>query len=197
MLGTQHINMDRRTIVELTDLAARIMMESGLDWAGARKKAADRLGIAAGAAAQVDERDVHAALRAHQALYAPDSAGTLRALQEAALLVMRKLHDFEPRLEGAIAAGVVTAHSAIELTVEVDSEKDLEHHLLNANISFEVLTVKRSNTVKYRCAGSDPVVLIAANIRGQRSHKYRGTASNNSLTLGQLESLLNATTASD
>lgn len=182
--------MDRRSRAALADLAARIMTESGLDWTSARTKAAKRLGMAPGQASQVDAAEIQAALRAHQALYLPASTEQLRQLREAAAHAMRLLEDFDPQLIGAVAEGIITEHSPIELTVQVDSEKDLEHRLLNAGVGYAVQSRQGTKSVQYRCADREPMVFITANIRGGAGAATGNSRSAPRISLRELEALL-------
>lgn len=182
--------MDKRTRAALADLAARIMAESGLNWTDARTKAAKRLGVEPGVASHIDASEIQAALRAHQALYLPEAADVLRQLRQAAVHAMRVLQDFDPRLVGAVAEGTITEHSPIELLVRADSEKDLEHRLINAGIGYAVQSRPNASAVKYRCADSEPVVLITANIRGGAAHAHEKAGSTPRISLRDLEALL-------
>ena len=182
--------MDRRTRAALSDLAARIMAESGLDWMDARTKAAKRLGIAPGVARQIDATEIQTALRTHQALYQPHAADLLHQRREAAAHAMRVLADFDPWLVGPVAEGTITEHSPIELLVWTDSEKEVEHRLLNGGIGFTVQSRPNVNFVTYRCDDSEPVVLITANIRGGAGQAPAKAGSAVRLSLRDLEALL-------
>lgn len=182
--------MDRKQRAELSDIAARIMMESGLDWSRARMKAAKRIGVTLAEASQIAETEIRAALQAHQSLYCPDTADQLRELREAALQAMRLLEDFEPLLIGDVAEGTITEHSPIELMVSVDSEKDLEHRLLNVGVGYSAQSTRHDACVLFECSESEPKVLITANIR---SGKHRQSGSGNAtarFNLRELEALL-------
>ncbi|MBL8515912.1 MAG: hypothetical protein JNM76_02990 [Betaproteobacteria bacterium] len=185
--------MDRRTRLELSNLTARLMMESGVSWLDARAKAARRLGIPPGLASQVDEVDVRDALRAHQSLFLPNEPAQLHHLRAAALHVMKLLADFGPVLVGAIAEGVVTAHTPIELVIIADSEKDVEHRLLSAGVGYEIVSSRGAQAVQFRCAESEPVVLITANIRARRVTSSRRREQAQRLNIQQLEHLLGRT----
>lgn len=184
--------MDRRARIELAELAARNMAESGLDWQSARTKAARRLGVTDSQAKRVEETDIRQALSAYQQLFEPDSAETLRRLREAALQVMHKLEPFQPRLHGAVAAGIVTDHTPIEVTTCVDSEKELETYLLNAGIDFDVVAAACGEYVRYRCDGADPVIVITANIRRPSGTRRRPADEVAPLSVRELEALLSS-----
>jgi hypothetical protein len=178
--------MDRRTRLEMADLAARIMVESGVSWSEARAKAARRLGIGAGSARQIEEHEILGALQSHQSLFVPDQAAQVRQLREAALQAMRLLSTFNPRLRGAVAEGVVTSHTPIEIVLQADSEKDIEHLLLNAGVGYRI-TSSGMDVVHYRCEEMEPVVLLIANIRNQRDRSSGGTSGSKRLSSAMLD----------
>lgn len=184
--------MDRRTRIELAALAARIMAESGLDWLDARAKAARRLGVDPGNAKHVEESDITQALLAHQELFDAGADLTLERLRRAALQVMRQLAQFNPILHGAVAAGAVTDHTPIELSIQVDSEKELETLLLNAGIEFDVVAAVAGDFVRYCCDGAQPVVVITANIRNRGRNSGRAAEHAAPLSTRDLEALLAA-----
>jgi hypothetical protein len=106
----------------VADEAARVMSEHGIrDFALAKRKAAERLGLRGRAAlpsnAQVQER-----LVARQRLFEPDELGArIAKLRRLATDVMAQLEEFRPKLVGAVLDGTATINSAIELHVFSDS----------------------------------------------------------------------------
>ena len=107
---------------QVADEAARVMAEHGIrDFALAKRKAAERLGLGARGAlpsnAQVQER-----LAARQRLFEPDvHDARIAKLRRVAADVMGSLEQFRPRLVGAALDGTATINSAIELHVFSDS----------------------------------------------------------------------------
>jgi hypothetical protein len=101
--------------------AARILAEhGGGDPAGARRKAAQRLGAR-------DERDlpneaeIEAALAQHRRLFGGGASGDrLRELRAAALEAMAFFAAFSPRLVGAVLDGSAGAHDPVQLLVHAD-----------------------------------------------------------------------------
>lgn len=182
--------MDRRTRIELSNLSAAIMAESGVDWLAARTKAARSLGLAQGEARQVTEADILSALQTRQLLFSPGAAADLLHLRKAALQVMRLLREFEPLLIGAIAQGTVTPYTPIEIQVQVDSDKDLELLLLNSGVGYDVAPTSGPYVVNYRCDRTEPVVLITANIRASAGNPRRGRSYPEALGLRDLEALV-------
>jgi len=124
----------RRIAIE----AARLMTESGLrDYAHAKSRAAQRLGIADEAALPKNS-EIEEALREHQRLFQRDAQPrTLRHLRDVASRAMRFFRDYEPRLVGAVLEGNADAHSAVCLHLYSDRAEDVIAHLRDHDIPYE------------------------------------------------------------
>ncbi|MGI9024996.1 MAG: hypothetical protein ACR2GP_05365 [Burkholderiaceae bacterium] len=135
---------DRPTLRdEIAAVAARLIAEDGMDYAGAKRRAVRELtGDARERLASdcmPDNAAVEAAVRAHQALFMADTQPVrLASLRRTAVEVMRFLDAFEPCLTGAAFNGTAGEHSDVHLLVFNDNAKDIEIFLLNAGIEFEV-----------------------------------------------------------
>ena len=135
---------DRPTLRdELAAVAARLIAEDGMDYAGAKRRAVRELtGDAREKLASdcmPDNATVEAAVRAHQALFMADTQpARLASLRRSAVEVMRFLDAFQPFLTGAAFNGTAGEHSDVHLLVFNDNAKDIEIFLLNAGIDFEV-----------------------------------------------------------
>jgi hypothetical protein len=107
---------------QVADEAARVMAEHGIrDFALAKRKAAERLGLGARGAlpsnAQIQER-----LAARQRLFEPAvHDARIAKLRRLAADVMGLLEEFRPRLVGAVLDGTATINSVIELHVFSDA----------------------------------------------------------------------------
>jgi hypothetical protein len=127
---------------ELAVAAARLIAEEGCDYRQAKQRALHEV-LGAGADARgvlPDNAEIELELRRHLALYAADThPALLAALRRTAASVMTQLESFRPHLVGAILNGTATEHSDVELHLFTDSAKDVELHLLNAGIDFDVL----------------------------------------------------------
>ncbi len=131
---------------EIAAAAARLIAEDGLDYAGAKRRAVREVLGDVGQAPRdclPDNDHVQAAVREHQALFMADSQpARLLALRCVARDVMRFLVDADlglaPFVTGAVVNGTAGEHSDVHLQVFDDNAKDLEIHLLNAGIDFEV-----------------------------------------------------------
>src|ERR1700740_1505097 len=87
----------------LAQEAARLMAEHGIrDFLIAKRKAAERLGVMDGAALLPKNSEIESELGEYQRLFGGQSHFiALNAQRRAALLAMRYLQEFEPRLVGA------------------------------------------------------------------------------------------------
>lgn len=128
-------------MLEIAAHAARLIAEEGLDYAGAKRKAARALaGDGADARALLpDNALVESELRRYLSTFAADThPAQLTALRRLALQWMRQLEPFNPHLVGAVLNGTATEHSDIHLQLFTDSAKDVEIFLLNQGIEFDV-----------------------------------------------------------
>lgn len=120
--------------------AARLMVESGIqDFLLAKRKAAERYGVADGTALPRNT-EIEAALVAYQRLFGGGlHAGNLRQLREAAVQAMQWLAQFQPRLVGPVLAGTATANSDVQLHLFCDRPEAVHLMLLDRHLPFEVV----------------------------------------------------------
>lgn len=130
---------DART--EVAAAAARLIAEDGLDFATAKNKAAQAL-FGAGANLRSllpDNSKVELELRRYLTTFAPERhRGTLTALRELAVMMMRRLAQFNPHLVGAVLNGTATEHSNLHLHLFTDDAKAVELFLLEQGVDFDV-----------------------------------------------------------
>jgi len=119
--------------------SARIMAEHGIrDFLVAKRKAAERFGVTDGAVLPKNT-EIEEALAEYQRLFGREShVESLHAQRRAALLAMRRLHRFEPRLVGAVLSGTATEHSDVQLHLFADSPESVALSLLDQGIRHEV-----------------------------------------------------------
>jgi hypothetical protein len=108
---------------QLADEAARLMAEHGIqDFAQAKRKAAERLGVRAGEGALPSNAQVQECLVERQRIFEPEVHDRrLAKLRLVAANVMGLLDGFRPKLVGAVLEGTATQTSAIELHVFSDA----------------------------------------------------------------------------
>lgn len=122
---------------EMAAVAARFVVDEGLDFAAAKRQASRQMGLPA-RAPWPDNAVLEAAVREHIAVFCADTqALELRALRELALAWMERLHDFQPHLGGAVWHGTATRHSDIYLHLFCDDPKAAELALLNRQVGYE------------------------------------------------------------
>ena len=96
--------------------AARIMAEHGVaDFRVAKARAAERLGARASGPLP-SNAEVEAALAERNRIFRPTAQnGLVQGLRRAAMQVMERLTEFQPRLVGPVLSGQATEHSPIDL----------------------------------------------------------------------------------
>ena len=135
-----HADAASRLRHEIALRAARLIAEDGLDYGGAKRRAArDLLGNQRVSGDMLpDNALVEAEVRSYQELFQSDTQpARLLELRLLALRIMEFLKDFSPFLVGAVANGTAGEHSDIRLQLYCDSAKDVEMLLLNHGIDFE------------------------------------------------------------
>ena len=125
---------------EIAAAAARLVVDEGLEYAGAKRKAARSLGRAAGRSVELPSNEqIEDEVREHLALFNADSQpAELLALRRLALLWMTRLTEFRPHLAGAVWRGTATRLSAIHLDLYCDDAKSAEIALINQGVDYDV-----------------------------------------------------------
>jgi hypothetical protein len=108
---------------QLAEEAARLMVEHGIrDFALAKRKAAERLGVRAGAGALPSNAQIQERVVERQRIFEPDGRDQrLAKLRSIATDVMQILDEFRPKLVGGVLDGTATVSSSIELHVFSDA----------------------------------------------------------------------------
>ncbi|HRD95394.1 MAG TPA: hypothetical protein PLA97_03200 [Rubrivivax sp.] len=121
--------------------AARLVVEEGMEYAAAKRKAARDFGSRPEMPSNEQLED---AVREHIELFCADSQPIeLRALRETALVWMRRLAEFRPHLSGAVWRGTATRLSAVLLDLYCDDPKAAEIALINAGVAYDVASLNR------------------------------------------------------
>lgn len=130
-----------RTDEEVLAAAARLVVEEGLEYASAKRRAVRDLGRRGGGRAPElpSNESVEEAVREHLALFCADTQpAELAALRGIARQWMLRLAEFRPHLSGAVWRGTATRLSAVHLELFCDDGKAAEIALLNAGVRYEV-----------------------------------------------------------
>jgi hypothetical protein len=125
---------------ELLELAARLVVEEGMDYGPAKRKAAQLAGHGRTRAGALPDNDrLEDAVREHIALFCADTQGAeLDALRRVALDWMQRLERFRPHLTGAVWRGTATRLSPVQLQLFCDDAKSAEIALLDLGVRYAV-----------------------------------------------------------
>jgi hypothetical protein len=128
---------------EIAAAAARLVVEDGLEYGPAKRRAARDLGRGASRSVHMpDNNAVEAAVREYLALFCADTQpAELAALREVAALWMARLAEFRPHLTGAVWRGTATRLSAVHLQLYCDDCKSAEIALINQGVDYDVGSV--------------------------------------------------------
>lgn len=134
--------MQQELSQEIAAVAARLVVEEGLDYGAAKRRAVKELGAPARAALP-DNDAVQEQVRAYLALFRADTQpAELLALRELALAWMQRLAEFRPHLTGAVWNGTATRLSDVYLQLFCDDPKSAEIALINQGVAFEARQVR-------------------------------------------------------
>ena len=134
--------MQQELSQEIAAAAARLVVEEGLDYGAAKRRAVKELGAPARAALP-DNDAVQEQVRAYLALFRADpQPAELLALRELALAWMQRLAEFRPHLTGAVWNGTATRLSDVYLQLFCDDPKSAEIALINQGVAFEARQVR-------------------------------------------------------
>jgi hypothetical protein len=126
--------------VTLAQAAARLVVDDGLEYGAAKRKAARELGRRGGGRRTElpSNEAIEDEVRDYLALFQADTQpAELASLRRLALQWMQRLAEFRPHLSGAVWRGTATRRSAIQIELYCDDPKAAEIGLLDRRISFE------------------------------------------------------------
>jgi hypothetical protein len=124
---------------EIASIAARLVVDEGMEYAQAKRKAARQFGPPArGRPEWPSNEQVEDEVRAYLELFhAATQPAELRALRALALRWMQRLAAFRPHLGGAVWRGTATRLSAIHLDLYCDDSKAAEIELINQGVAYD------------------------------------------------------------
>ena len=127
---------------EIAACAARLVVEEGLEYGAAKRRAVKTLGLPQRTALPSNdlvEEQVHDYIELFCSETQPQELAALRAH---ALQWMTRLQEFRPHVGGAVWRGTATRLSDIYLQLFCDDSKSTEIALINMNLTYDVTTVK-------------------------------------------------------
>lgn len=143
---------------ELASAAAKLVVEEGMEYGPAKRRAARVLGRHSVRTAELPSNEaVEDEVRAYLDLFCADTQpAELITLRRLALAWMERLAEFRPHLAGAAWRGTATRLSALHIDLYCDDSKAAEIGLLNLGIDYDVESQSRSG-------GGEPIeVLVVA-----------------------------------
>lgn len=132
--------MTSRLTDEIAAAAAQAVVEDGLEYAAAKRRAARQIAGRAWRPGDLPRNEVvEDAVREHLATFHADTQpAELRALRRLAARWMQRLAAHRPHLSGAVWRGTATRRSAIHLDLYCDDPKGTEIDLINQGIDYDV-----------------------------------------------------------
>jgi hypothetical protein len=125
---------------EIAATAARLVVEEGMEYGAAKRKAARQTQrrVRPGSELPSNER-VEDEVRAYLELFCADTQpAELLVLRRIAARWMQRLAEFRPHLSGAVWRGTATRQSSIHLDLYCDDPKGAEIALINQGIDYDV-----------------------------------------------------------
>lgn len=135
--------------LEIAATAARLVVEEGLEFGPAKRRAVRELALPARQALPDNELLENEVIDYVQLFCADTQPQELPALRRLALEWMQRLQDFRPHLSGAVWRCTATRLSDIYIQLFCDDSKQAELVLLDNGVRFEVSAVSgfRGDTV--------------------------------------------------
>lgn len=131
--------MNAASMEAIASAAAQLVVEEGMEYASAKRKAARQLAGRPLRTALPGDDAVENEVRNYLALFCADTQPMeLRALRELAVQWMDRLAAHRPHLAGAVWRGTATRRSAVLLDLYCDDPKGTEIDLINMGIDYDV-----------------------------------------------------------
>ena len=122
--------------------AARLIVEEGLEYGAAKRRAARDLGVNARNGELPGNDEIEDEVRAYLDLFHADTQpAELAELRRIAALWMERLAEFRPHLTGAVWRGTATRLNSIFIDLFCDDSKSAEIALIDKRIDYDVSSV--------------------------------------------------------
>ncbi len=126
---------------EVAAVAARMVVEEGLEYGAAKRRAVKQMGLPARTALP-DNAQLDMAVEEYISIFCADTQpGELHALRVLALEWMERLERFRPHIAGAVWHGTATRRSDIYLQLFCDDSKSAEIGLIDMQVRYEPRSV--------------------------------------------------------
>jgi hypothetical protein len=127
---------------EIAATAARMVVEEGLEYGPAKRRAVKQMGLPARAELPGNDEIEDAVAEYIALFYADTQPAELLALRKLALTWMERLAEFRPFLTGAAWHGTATRLSDIYIQLFCDDSKSAEIALIDHQIDYEPRTIQ-------------------------------------------------------
>jgi hypothetical protein len=126
---------------EIAATAARLVVEEGMEYGPAKRRAVKQLGLGTRTALP-DNDSVEDAVREYIDIFCADTQpAELKALRQLAVTWMERLAEFRPYLAGAVWHGTATRLSDIYIQLFCDDSKSAEIALIDHKVDYTPRTV--------------------------------------------------------
>ena len=126
---------------EIAAVAARWVVEDGLDYGGAKRRAVKQMGLPLRTPLPSNELLDEAVHEYIQTFCAETQPLELEALRRLALVWMRRMEAFRPHLSGAVWQGTATKMSDIYIQLFCEDSKAAEIELIDHGVQYVARTV--------------------------------------------------------
>ena len=125
---------------EIAVAAARLVVEEGMEYGPAKRRAARTLGRGQGRSSELPGNDVvEDEVRQYLAIFCADTQpAELAELRAIAAVWMERLAEFRPHLTGAVWRGTATRLNNIHLELFCDDAKSAELAMIDRRVSYDV-----------------------------------------------------------
>jgi hypothetical protein len=132
--------MSSHLSAELASTAARLIVEEGMEYGPAKRRAAKVIGKHSVRPVDLPSNDeVEDEVRAYIELFCADTQpAELKALRQVAILWMERLQAFRPHLTGAVWRGTATRLNSVHLQLFCDDSKEAELALIDKRVDYDV-----------------------------------------------------------
>ena len=136
---------------EIAATAARLVVEEGMEYGPAKRRAARQLGSRSARGTELPGNElVEDEVRAYLAIFCADTQpAELAALRAVAVVWMERLAEFRPHLTGAVWRGTATRLNNVHIELYCDDSKAAELALIDRRVDYEVgsLPGPRANAI--------------------------------------------------
>lgn len=126
---------------EIAAAAARLVVEEGLEYGSAKRRALKLLGLPGRTALPANDALEDAVVEYIAVFCADTQPAELRALRKLALVWMDRMASFRPYLGGAVWHGTATRRSDIYIQLFCDDCKSAEISLIDHHVDYEPRTL--------------------------------------------------------